>query len=281
MVNDSGYIHGYSPEEQERLLRQNEVLAPYIYRDIPLDDVAHLVEIGCGVGAQLMTLLHRFPGLQVTGIESNARQIRKAEINLGGFPSFAGRFRLIEGDATILSPKWEKTPDAVLMVWVLEHVPGSLQLLRKVLSWIPARCPLYVTEVFHSSFCLYPESPEVMAYWQDTLRCQRSMGGDPDAGIRLAHLLDAAGFMEVATWPRTFLLDASRPAERRIMLDYWLDLMRSAFHVTLERGFTSLGRWQEAEAAMRAYREHEEAVFYYSFVQACARKEKAPDQNKP
>ncbi|MBK7343198.1 MAG: hypothetical protein IPJ06_08945 [Saprospiraceae bacterium] len=55
------------------------------------------------------------------------------------------------------------------------------------------------------------------------------------------------------------------------MMTYWLDLMRSALHETLEAGFTTIERWQAAESRMRELFELDETVFYYSFIQASCR----------
>lgn len=270
MSDSEQYIHGYSEEEQARLIAQNEVLAPYIYRRFDLTGCRSMVEVGCGVGAQMMYLLGRHPDLHITGIEHNPRQLRRAELHLSGIPAYAGRYALIAGDATMIRPPGHSGQDAALMVWVLEHVPAPLSLLQKIRQWLPEGRPLFLTEVCHSSLLFYPGQPEIMAYWHDTLRCQRRLGGDPDVGLRLSFLLHEAGFNQVETWPQMFLLDDSRPEERTMLLKYWLDLMRSALHQTLASGDTTLARWQAAEMAMRRLMEREDAVFQYSFIQARA-----------
>lgn len=264
------YIHGFSEAEQKRLIEQNEVLAPYIYAKFDFSSHKHLVEIGCGVGAQMMTLLNRYPHLHITGLESSPKQLTRAQINLDQFPSFDNRYTLLEGDASLILPKFNTTPDAALIVWVLEHVQDPLELLKHIKSWLPANCPIFITEVFHSSFNIWPELPGILPYWQDTLRCQRRFGGDPDIGLRLGNLLAHAGFHTIQTRPHVFYLDNQKPIERDILLNYWLDLMRSAFHETLEAGETTLERWQTAEQSMRQLISTQESIFYYSFFQATA-----------
>lgn len=272
------YIHGYSEQEQNRLIQQNEVLAPYIYQWLELADRHHIVEIGCGVGAQMMTLLNKYPDLYMTGIEHAPKQILKAERQLAHFPAFSGRYTLLEGDAGIIRPVFDRPVDGALMVWVLEHVRQPHLLLQQTRSWMPQDCPLWVTEVFHPSFATWPRSEAIMAYWQDTLTFQINLGGDPAIGIRLNNLMVEAGFEQVTSRPHLFFLDRNRPAERAIMFNYWLDLMRSAFHETEAAGFTTLARWQEAEQDMRDLIQREDAVFYYTFIQATGR---TPRQNRP
>lgn len=267
------YIHGYSEEEQDRLISQNDTLYPYIYKSWNFGNKKHIVEIGCGVGAQMISLLTKYPDLHMTGIEFAPQQVKKASFNLGSIPSLNGRFTLITGDAAELVPRFDNDPDGVLMVWILEHVRRPLQLLKNVAQWMSPGVPLYVTEVFHPSFYVWPQNPDIQTYWQDTLRCQTKGGGDPQVGITLYNLLYQAGFDDIQTQVNTFYLDGSKSEERQKMLLYWLELMRSALHQTLDAGETTLDRWQKAEAAMRALIENVEAVFYYSFCQAEARKE--------
>lgn len=272
------YIHGFSEEEQNRLLSQNDVLAKYIYREQDFSDCNHIVEIGCGVGAQMIRLLDKYPHLSITGIEQSPKQIQRALIHLSHFPQFEGRYAIIENDATIVKPRFAHPVDGVFMVWVLEHVPHPEALLTNTCQWMPPGKPLWITEVFHPSFRIWPESTEVMEYWQDTLDYQCSLNGDPAIGIRLANLLDSAGFIDIQTRPHLFFLDRTTLEERKIMLTYWLDLMRSALHETLDAGFTTMERWQTAESQMRRLIENPDTVFYYSFIQATC---KSPYQNNP
>lgn len=265
---NENYIHGYSEEEQQRLISQNEVLAPYIYSKWDFSQIKHLVEIGCGVGAQMMVLLDKYPNLYITGVEQSLRQLRRAEANLAHFPAFHGRYTFLQGDAINLNPGFANPPEAVLVVWVLEHVPEPMRLLQHIRKWIPQGCTLYITEVFHDSFQTWPYVEAIDQYWKDTLQCQRRLGGDPNIGIQLAELLVEAGFNEVNTLPHTFFLDQSRPQERAVLLEYWLNLMRSALHECLSTGDTTLDRWQRAESSMYELMKKPEAVFYYSFIQA-------------
>ncbi len=266
------YIHGFSEEEQNRLLKQNEVLAPYIYQHQDFSQCKHLVEIGCGVGAQMITLLHRYPDLYITGIECSPKQLRRAHTQLDHFPSLEGRFTLIEDDASRITPRFNQPVDGAFMVWVLEHVTSPAALLANTFAWLPAGKNLWITEVNHPSFQVWPSSIAIQDYWDDTLKYQRSIGGDPAVGLQLANLLANAGFMEIQTAPHLFFLDQTRPQERSTMLEYWLNLMRSALHETLEAGYTTMAKWQEAEADMRALSQNPEAVFYYSFIQASGRR---------
>jgi trans-aconitate methyltransferase len=57
------YLHGFSPEEQRRLVHQSLFLEPYVFDGIDLEFKTSLLEVGCGVGAQTKILCRRFPEL--------------------------------------------------------------------------------------------------------------------------------------------------------------------------------------------------------------------------
>src|SRR5688500_9831287 len=79
---DTEYIHTFTKEEQDRLLRQAELLEPHLHRYIDLSGCSSLLEIGCGVGAQLRLLFRRYPELRMTGVDISEAQIRRARLLL-------------------------------------------------------------------------------------------------------------------------------------------------------------------------------------------------------
>lgn len=264
-----GYIHGFSPEEQTRLISQNEVLAPYIYKAFDFKYLNHILEIGCGVGAQMMTLLNAYPHLFITGVELNEKQLIRANANLANFPQWKNRYKLLQADAVYdQRPDFPVVPDAILLVWVLEHVSDPVGLLANIRSWVRAGTRIFITEVNHQSLHFYPSQPEILQYWEDTIRCQNRFGGNANIGMELANLLLSAGYENIKTQPQTFFLDHTAKQQRAILLEYWHYLMRSALHQTIEEEETTLERWQKAESAMYQLRKNDEAVFYYSFIQA-------------
>src|SRR5690606_17345754 len=130
-----GYVHGYTPTEQERLVSQSRFLAPWVFQRIDYSGVRRVLEVGCGVGAQLALLLERFPQLSVTGIDREATQIAKAEKLLAAHVT-SGRARLIHGRGETL-PFEPGEFDGGFLCWVLEHVAAPEALLgelRRVLA---------------------------------------------------------------------------------------------------------------------------------------------------
>jgi len=77
-----GYLHGYSPEEQARLVKQARFLEPTVFENVNFSKQQKLLEVGCGVGAQTEILLRRFPHLKIHGIDSSKPQITRARARL-------------------------------------------------------------------------------------------------------------------------------------------------------------------------------------------------------
>lgn len=63
------YLHGFSHEEQARLVRQARLTESTIFRNIDYSGARRLMEVGSGVGAQTEILLRRFPDLHATCVD--------------------------------------------------------------------------------------------------------------------------------------------------------------------------------------------------------------------
>src|SRR5262245_58065774 len=82
VTQTSGYLHGYSHEEQARLIKQAEFLEFSVYEHLDLSRVRKLLEVGCGVGAQTRIVCRRFPHLHITGVDGEPAQIQAARTYL-------------------------------------------------------------------------------------------------------------------------------------------------------------------------------------------------------
>ena len=72
----TGYLHGFTAEEQSRLRRQARFLSYKVHDQLPFRRCRQLIEVGCGVGAQTEILLRHFPDLHVTGIDASDANLR-------------------------------------------------------------------------------------------------------------------------------------------------------------------------------------------------------------
>lgn len=125
------YIHSYEAAEQDRLVRQGEFLAPWVQPGVDFSGCRSVLELGCGVGAQLRVLLQRFPGVHYTGVDISSRQLGQAR-RLLAEPLDAGRAELVEASAYRL-PFPDGHFDGACTFWVLEHLADHGALLREAL----------------------------------------------------------------------------------------------------------------------------------------------------
>lgn len=73
------YVHGYDAREQERLRDQAGTLVDLLHGDTAYPPGSRVLEAGCGVGAQTVTLARRSPGARFQSIDVSADSIAEAE----------------------------------------------------------------------------------------------------------------------------------------------------------------------------------------------------------
>ncbi|SIQ61551.1 class I SAM-dependent methyltransferase [Solilutibacter tolerans] len=263
------YLHGFSPTEQARLMKQARLAESTIFRDIDYTGAKKLLEVGSGVGAQTEILLRRFPDLHATCVDLNAQQLQAARSNLGAMPWLADRYSLHQADATDL-PFEPRSFDSAFLCWVLEHVPSPARVLSEVRRVLALGSPVYVTEVMNASFLLDPYSPNVWRYWMAFNDFQIDSGGDPFVGAKLGNLLLAGGFHDVTTDIKTFYFDNRNPAQRKQMIAFWEELLLSAAEQLLAADKVTDEVVEGVRREMRQVQNDPNAVFFYSFVQARA-----------
>ena len=72
------YVHGYDPREGERLQDQAGTLVDLLHSDTAYPAGSTVLEAGCGVGAQTVTLAQRSPDARFTSIDVSADSIAEA-----------------------------------------------------------------------------------------------------------------------------------------------------------------------------------------------------------
>lgn len=261
----TAYIHGFIPEEQERLKDQAGVLESLIYERIDFAGCKKLLEIGSGVGAQTETLLRLYPDLEITCVDYSQSQIDRAKLNL----TFAGdRVRFVCQDATklVLDDKF----DSVFICWALEHMPDASRVLAKIRPYLVPNSKLWLTEVFNSSFYFNPPLPGLATYYAAYNNFQKSLGGDPDIGANLGNLLIQTGYSQIELYHGGFHLDQRNPEELRKICQYWKGLMKSASFGMLEEGLIKSDDTLVMEKDLDSISTDLNAIFFYHFVQVSA-----------
>jgi ubiquinone/menaquinone biosynthesis C-methylase UbiE len=194
------YVHGYGTPEQERLVEQAEHWRHRLIADgTQLEPGTRLLEVGTGAGAVLAVLGQEFPGLSLTGVDIEPKQLEFAR---GHLERSGVEAALLEADALAL-PFADESFDHVWMMWLLEHVadpPAALREARRVL--VPGGAVTAI-EVDYATCRAEPSTPALEALFRAMVQGMAAAGWS-DAGTRLPGWLREAGFREVDEGERPF-----------------------------------------------------------------------------
>jgi ubiquinone/menaquinone biosynthesis C-methylase UbiE len=263
-----GYLHGYSPEEQERLYRQARFLEPKVFEGVEYRPGQKILEVGCGVGAQTEILLRRYPGIQVQGVDASRSQVERARRQLKDSVR-SGRVAFETADALHL-PFDDDSFDGAFVCWFLEHVQAPVEILREVRRVLKADAVLFCNEVLNATFYVHPYSPATLRYWFAFNDHQWELKGDPFVGGKLANYLLAAGYQNVETRVATFHYDNRAPKQRAAFIEYWTSLLLSGAPGLIEAGKVTRDEVQAMKRELEHLKNHEDSVIFYSFVKARA-----------
>jgi SAM-dependent methyltransferase len=267
----SGYIHSFTPQEQQRLVAQADFLVPWVHRHVDYSGCAHVLEVGCGVGAQLRILTRRFAGLQFTGLDAAPEQLARARILLASELA-SGRVELAQGSAYAL-PFPDAAFDGVFFCWVFEHLEQSAQAMREAARVLKPGGRLFASEVFNAGVHCDPPRPALMEYWRAFNDLQREFGGHPDIGLHLANLAAAAGLRDVQLRDIAPHLDGRlAPAGRKAMADYFCAIFSSGAGELLRRGRVTPKLVAAMQGDFAAIAAEPDAVMVYTAFQLAARK---------
>jgi SAM-dependent methyltransferase len=202
------YVHGYEVRETDRLQDQADTLVELLHADTSYPSGSLVLEAGCGVGAQTLTLASRSPDARFVSVDVSAQSIAIAAERAARAGLTNVEFR--QGDIFGL-PFPIASFDHVFVCFVLEHLPepvAALAALRKVLK--PGGT-LTLIEGDHGSAYFHPRSDSADAAIACQVELQRAAGGNALIGREVYPLLVAAGLEAVEVSPRMVYVDSSRP----------------------------------------------------------------------
>jgi ubiquinone/menaquinone biosynthesis C-methylase UbiE len=202
------YVHGYDQKENIRLQDQASTLSELLHHDTVYPAYDRILEPGCGVGAQTITLARNSPDSQFISIDITAKSIAEArsKIDTEGLKNVTFQ----QGDIFKLPFKPESF-DHIFVCFVLEHLVHPDKALISLKSLLKVGGTITVIEGDHGSTYFYPDNEAAHKAIKCQVQLQKMSGGNANIGRELYPLLNATGFTEIRVSPRMVYVDSSKP----------------------------------------------------------------------
>ena len=264
------YVHGYSDREAERLHDQADAVKELIHHDTFYPAGSRVLEAGCGVGAQTVTLAARSPDATFVAVDHGKDSLQRAK----ALADDHGLSNVEFAHADLYHLPYEAADfDHVFLCFVLEHLtnpPAALTQLRRVLR--PGGT-LTVIEGDHGSCYFHPETMESLQTWQCLIDVQTSLGGNSLIGRQIYPLLRRAGFENIQVSPRMLYMDSSNPK----LMDAFVGktivpMVEGVRQPALERAFMDQTAWVKGIHDLRSIAEDPMGTFCYTFFKGVSQK---------
>ncbi len=204
----SPYVHGYDAREVTRLQDQAGTLVELLHADTAYPPGSRVLEAGCGVGAQTVTLARRSREAQFTSVDVSAASLAEAERRV----TEAGLGNVTFRQADIFDlPFAAASFDHVFVCFVLEHLARPVDALAALKRLLRPGGTITVIEGDHGSAYFHPDSAAAHEAIATQIELQARAGGNALIGRQVYPLLTRAGFGGVRVSPRMVYVDASRP----------------------------------------------------------------------
>jgi ubiquinone/menaquinone biosynthesis C-methylase UbiE len=165
---DKAYVHGYDHRENLRLQDQTSTLAELLHCDTSYPAGSRVLEAGCGVGAQTVTLGGKSPGALITSVDISATSLREARRKVAA----AGFTNVHFEQADIFNlPHELNTFDHIFVCFVLEHLSRPVEALRTLKGHLRPGGTITVIEGDHGSVFFIPTAKPHIKRFSVRLDC--------------------------------------------------------------------------------------------------------------
>ena len=204
----AAYVHGYHSRENERLQDQAGTLVDLLHSDTSYPRGSVVLEAGCGVGAQTVTLAQRSPTARFTSFDISADSLAEAKRKTDAAGLSNVQFQQADLFALPFSPE---SFDHVFVCFLLEHLSRPVEALAILKRLLRPGGTMTVIEGDHGSAYFHPDSSAAQMAIQCLVELQRRAGGNALIGRQLYPLMVEAGLEAVHVSPRMVYVDSSRP----------------------------------------------------------------------
>jgi ubiquinone/menaquinone biosynthesis C-methylase UbiE len=264
------YVHGYDLRENIRLQDQASTLVELLHSDTSFPAGSKVLEAGCGVGAQTVTLARNSPDARITSIDISENSVAEAKKKI----ERAGYTNVIFQQGDIFNLDFEpEIFDHIFVCFVLEHLPTPLKALHSLKKLLKVGGTITVIEGDHGSTYFFPDNVAA----QKVIRCQVELqvkaGGNANIGRELYPFLNAAGFSSIHVSPRMVYVDSSKPQlVEGFTKNTFTAMIEGVRESAIEAGMIDENTFDEGIKGL--YRTTEiDGVFCYTFFKAIAAKQ--------
>jgi ubiquinone/menaquinone biosynthesis C-methylase UbiE len=261
------YVHGYDHKENTRLQDQASTLVELLHSDTLYPAGSKVLEAGCGVGAQTITLSRNSPDARITSIDISENSVAEAKKKAEAAGCANVEFQ--QGDIFNL-PFEPEAFDHIFLCFVLEHLAEPVEALLRLKKVLKPGGTITVIEGDHGSAYFHPDNDTARRTIQCQIELQKMAGGNANIGRELYPLLTKADFNSVHVSPRMVYVDASRPQ----LVDgftrkTFTAMIEGVCQPSVDGGLIDEKTFDEGIAAL--YRTTEpDGVFCYTFFKAVA-----------
>jgi len=264
------YVHGYDQRENLRLQDQASTLVELLHFDTSYPAGSQVLEAGCGVGAQTITLARNNPDARITSIDISESSVAEAKKKIEGAGLTNVTFQ--QGDIYKM-PFGSKSFDHLFVCFVLEHLSRPVEALRCLKNLLKAGGTITVIEGDHGSTYFYPTSEAAYKAIQCQVELQRRAGGNANIGRELFPLLNRAGFSSIHVSPRMVYVDSTKPSlVEGFTKNTFTAMIEGMRESSIGAGLIDENTFDEGIKGL--YRTTEtDGVFCYTFFKAIAKKQ--------
>jgi SAM-dependent methyltransferase len=259
------YVHGYTRREGERLVDQATALTEYLHSGTHFPAGGRVLEAGCGVGAQTVTLAKNSPRALITSIDISAESLAIAQQRVAA----AGHTNVTFEQADIFALPYARGAfEHVFVCFVLEHLRDPLGALACLRAVTKPGGTITVIEGDHGSTYFHPENEDARRTIACLVKLQADGGGDSLIGRRLYPLLVEAGLTHVEVVPKQIYVDASRPElVEGFTRNTFSAMVEGVRDKALDAGLIDAQTWDRGIAGLHRTAEPD-GVFCYTFFKA-------------
>ncbi|MEK8021139.1 MAG: methyltransferase domain-containing protein [Candidatus Parabeggiatoa sp.] len=260
------YVHGYDPKENIRLQDQASTLVELLHSDTQYPDGSKVLEAGCGVGAQTMTLAQNSPGASITSVDISESSVAETQKRV----EEAGLTNVVIQQADIFDLPFENEAfDHIFVCFVLEHLSNPIEALYGLKKCLKVGGTMTVIEGDHGSTFFYPDSLEANEAIRCLVELQKRAGGNANIGRALYPILNTVKFSSIRVSPRMIYVDESKPSlVEGFTKKTFTAMIEGIRDSAIEAGIIDQATFDKGIRDL--YRTTEEGVFCYTFFKAVA-----------